>query len=406
MKEIQSIAIKHNTDPNLLLVLVKLVTKKYHKRNSINESSFKYSHGSYEDVAESMSHREKYENTPWMESVQNALTELIELYPKEYNLDVDNLIDMCCIINTNIYGMEDGEQAVGIGMYVHLLLINHSCSPNTTFSVLPNSPKMYCRAMRDIKKGEEITLSYIDLYQPRLNRQKELLETKHFFCQCERCSEPMDESIDALVEGWFCTDTECRSTLVCTTVKTTTKKSKRVQEKKVWKCMSCSKEVRDNIIQEHIENIADSLESADAYYRMGMVDRTKSILNQILEEYADPKKPYRMVPENHLLFNARLKLMNCCTRTKDIIGGLINCQYVIKCFEKIHPYDFEISNYYCHLGDILVNGLNDPKSSSIVKSQQKLLISSLEKAYDIRRKYLGETHPLTNEAKNMIKSIS
>ncbi len=43
------------------------------------------------------------------------------------------------------------------------------------------------RALSDIEKGEEISISYTSLYQSTRNRQLELMETYHFECVCVRC---------------------------------------------------------------------------------------------------------------------------------------------------------------------------------------------------------------------------
>jgi SET and MYND domain-containing protein len=51
----------------------------------------------------------------------------------------------------------------------------------------------------DVKEGEELCYSYIDLYQGRSKRKTELLETKHFDCLCDRCSPPITDSV---VRAW------------------------------------------------------------------------------------------------------------------------------------------------------------------------------------------------------------
>lgn len=405
MTKIRSIAEKHNTDVNLLLILVKTITKKYlyESKNGEHVDYGKNVTGTYEDVMLSISHRDEYENTEWMKAVKGAISDLIKHYPSDYKLDIDSIISLCCTINTNIYLMEDGEQAVGIGLYTHMLLMNHSCIPNTTFSVLPNSPMMYTRAMREIKEGEEVTLSYIDLYQPRSQRIDMLQRTKYFTCQCERCTENMEGSIDALIEGWFCTDLNCRGVLIFKTIPSEVMISK---EKRAWVCQSCSKEVSNRDIVACIDHSERLLNTSNMYYRANIWDKAKQFLIELLDEYANPKNEFRMLPENAILFNTRLKLMNCSTRMGDILGALINCQYVVKCFERVHPYDFEISNYYCHIGDILFKAAKDPKTAPIARAQSKLLRTSLDKAYQIRKDYLGESHPLTKTILKMLEAVS
>lgn len=54
--------------------------------------------------------------------------------------------------------------------------------------------------MRDIKAGEQLTVSYTNITEPRKIRAAELRATKHFVCACERCTEPLATSIDAMLE--------------------------------------------------------------------------------------------------------------------------------------------------------------------------------------------------------------
>ena len=55
--------------------------------------------------------------------------------------------------------------------------------------------------MRDIKAGEQLTVSYTNITEPRKIRAAELRATKHFVCACERCTEPLATSIDASLEA-------------------------------------------------------------------------------------------------------------------------------------------------------------------------------------------------------------
>jgi hypothetical protein len=48
---------------------------------------------------------------------------------------------------------------------------------------------MAVRTLASVSAGEELCVSYIDLYQGRASRQHELRTTKHFDCACARCEE-------------------------------------------------------------------------------------------------------------------------------------------------------------------------------------------------------------------------
>ncbi len=42
-------------------------------------------------------------------------------------------------------------------------------------------------AIKPIKKGDELSISYIDETKPFAERQRILTETYAFICQCEKC---------------------------------------------------------------------------------------------------------------------------------------------------------------------------------------------------------------------------
>jgi hypothetical protein len=77
------------------------------------------------------------------------------------------------------------NSVVGLGVFVCASMLNHSCYPNSFFSADGRSLRV--RTIRPIAAGEEITVPYIDLLQPRRDRMAELLAHKHFLCTCERC---------------------------------------------------------------------------------------------------------------------------------------------------------------------------------------------------------------------------
>lgn len=59
---------------------------------------------------------------------------------------------------------------------------------------------MKVRAVRPIKAGEQLTVSYTNHTEPRKVRAQDLFSTKHFKCACERCSEPLESSVDRYLE--------------------------------------------------------------------------------------------------------------------------------------------------------------------------------------------------------------
>jgi SET domain len=98
------------------------------------------------------------------------------------------------VIRTNGFGIllgqdEKEESRLHCVIYDHLSRVNHGCTPNSShsFSVVSFSGQL--RAVRDIKKGEEIFVNYCDLNLPTAARQK-YLEPYGFQCACPSCTDP------------------------------------------------------------------------------------------------------------------------------------------------------------------------------------------------------------------------
>ena len=75
--------------------------------------------------------------------------------------------------------------------------LNHSCTPSVRPSFSSGTSELHLIAARDIKKGEELTMAYVDVSQhegetvseARNRRRKELSLGWEFACACERCAE-------------------------------------------------------------------------------------------------------------------------------------------------------------------------------------------------------------------------
>ncbi|CAI9116510.1 OLC1v1017675C1 [Oldenlandia corymbosa var. corymbosa] len=153
---------------------------------------------------------------------------------------------MVCLVLTNAVEVQDNKgRNVGIGVYdTAFSWINHSCSPNACYRftemtaevdrnaqlrIYPAAmiddgggegddaagpasdmtrregygPRIIVRSIQDIKKDEEVTISYTDLLQPKVVRHRELLAKYQFSCCCKRCRATpatyVDQALQAIV---------------------------------------------------------------------------------------------------------------------------------------------------------------------------------------------------------------
>lgn len=75
---------------------------------------------------------------------------------------------------------------IGIALDPIACSANHSCTPNA--SVLFDVPRLMMRSLTDIKKGQEIFISYVDITEPFSRRRHHLKQRFCFTCQCPKCS--------------------------------------------------------------------------------------------------------------------------------------------------------------------------------------------------------------------------
>ena len=80
----------------------------------------------------------------------------------------------------------------GSSAYLFISRINHSCCPNCF--AFTNEGKLNIRTIRNVNEGEEITISYIYLYNP-WNERNKILKEYNFICTCERCFLKNDKNL-------------------------------------------------------------------------------------------------------------------------------------------------------------------------------------------------------------------
>ncbi|KAK4621138.1 SET domain and MYND-type zinc finger protein 6 [Fulvia fulva] len=79
------------------------------------------------------------------------------------------------------------DTSLGMGFDPIMCSANHSCDPNA--AALFNQPRQILRALKPIKKGEELFMKYTDVSNPLCVRQAELKGYYFFTCQCPRCKQ-------------------------------------------------------------------------------------------------------------------------------------------------------------------------------------------------------------------------
>ena len=100
------------------------------------------------------------------------------------------------ILDANVFGVDSRkhrDEGWSV-LFPRASLFNHSCDPNAVVDASPH----FCavRAVRMIKKGEEVTVSYLNVFLSRAERQ-DTCDKRGFYCACSKCV--AEEDIDPVV---------------------------------------------------------------------------------------------------------------------------------------------------------------------------------------------------------------
>ncbi|KAI2626785.1 hypothetical protein GGR54DRAFT_486177 [Hypoxylon sp. NC1633] len=90
---------------------------------------------------------------------------------------MSNGFDISSPLDSGVYGS---------GFDNTICAANHSCDPNVVR--VSNQPKTLLRAVKPIKKGDEIFMTYTETSNPYCVRQAALEEMYFFTCQCSKCT--------------------------------------------------------------------------------------------------------------------------------------------------------------------------------------------------------------------------
>ncbi|KAI0004783.1 hypothetical protein F4779DRAFT_621309 [Xylariaceae sp. FL0662B] len=103
-------------------------------------------------------------------------------------------------VMNNSFGLSSALDDIHLGSGFDPLICsaNHSCEPNVV--IISNQPSIALRALRPIKKGEEIFLRYTDVTNPFEMRRADLKQRYFFDCKCSKCLRGPDTPEEAFAK--------------------------------------------------------------------------------------------------------------------------------------------------------------------------------------------------------------
>uniref|UniRef100_A0AAX7UNU8 [histone H3]-lysine(4) N-trimethyltransferase n=1 Tax=Astatotilapia calliptera TaxID=8154 RepID=A0AAX7UNU8_ASTCA len=293
----------------------------------------------------------KDEDNEKREMTEADIARFHRFYSKHLDVpDHKELLTLFSQVGCNGFTIEDDELShLGTAVYPDMALINHSCLPSVIVTYKGTSAEV--RAVQDMKPGDEVLISYIDLLYPTDDRNNRLRESYYFLCDCQECKSKSKDKAKLKVRKQ---SDSIEPDVINNMVRYARKTIREFQEFKHTK----------NILHELLEMCEQSLEEMGAVF--------------------DDSNVYML----HMMYQA----MGICMYMQDLDGAIRYGEKLLKPYSHLYPpYSLNVSSVYLKLGRLYL-GLE----------RQSACTSALKKAMAIMEVAHGKDHFYIEELRKMI----
>lgn len=244
-------------------------------------------------------------------------------------------------VNGNAHGVgasAGSNTDQGFGMFPGLSMLNHSCAPSCCY--VSRGATMEVRAVEHIRKGQELTVQYINLLEPRAVRARQLAETKFFTCACTRCAAPLATSTDRFLEGVRCEKAGCKGVLLAPQQVADAGSSASAAATPAvdqWTCCECGTQKAARTADGR--GCQDAVDAAGRAWQLGMAlmqvrrwPDAKAQFEGALSLCGRPGQPH---PLHVHAIDCRTPLLNCCRGVDDPRGAITHLVEMISAMRTI-----------------------------------------------------------------------
>ncbi|XP_039980664.1 N-lysine methyltransferase SMYD2-B isoform X2 [Xiphias gladius] len=295
-------------------------------------------------IGEMQSHVEDVDNEK-REMNEGHIAGLHRFYSKHLELpDHKELLTLFSQVSCNGFTIEDDELShMGTAVYPDVALINHSCLPSVI--VTYNGTSAEVRAVQDMKPGDEVLISYIDLLYPTDDRNNRLRESYYFTCDCQECKN----------------------------------KSKDQARLKIRKRS-------DPIEPEVISNMVRYARKTIREFRALKHTKTPSELLEMCEQSLE-KMGAVFDDSNVYMLHVMYQAMGVCLYMQDVDGAIRYGEKILKPYNQLYPpYSLNVSSMYLKLGRLYMG-----------MERRSMGIGALKKAMAIMEVAHGKDHHYLTE---------
>ncbi|KAI8325174.1 SET domain-containing protein [Martensiomyces pterosporus] len=352
-----------------------------------------------------------------IKSLQAALKELLAQVPETAKVPLSEAVELACIFNSNQHQLVINNHHV-LGVFpFSSLYFHHSCSPNCVYIGEQNGV-LFIRALADIAANTDLTISYVELYQPREQRRRELLLSRHFWCKCRRCSTLLSKSVDRFMDGIQCT--ECKKGVM---IFEETKEVQDINELmtdisaldqeiqgKFAECETCPAKIEVTRLVDVLKAAITDYGAAHVALQQGDASKARHLLEKFIRDYEDT---HILHPLNAYLVNSYVTLIRTCTHLNDIDRAIKYNSIVLERIQGAEgavPENYpRLAEFNVSLGDMCLkqakrkSANRTPAGRSITRRYLKEARAALESGLRSRSVIYGEDSPRAYEAKKMLE---
>ncbi|XP_020570232.1 N-lysine methyltransferase SMYD2 isoform X2 [Oryzias latipes] len=221
-----------------------------------------------------------------------------------------DLLTLFSQVACNGFTIEDDELShMGTAVYPDVALINHSCLPSVIVTF--NGTLAQVRAVQDMKPGDEVLISYIDLLYPTDDRNSRLRESYYFTCNCLECQNKQKDKVKLKV-----------------------------------------RKQSDPIEPQVISNMTRYAKNTIREFRAMKSTKTPSELLEMCEQSLEEMGAV-FEDSNVYVLHMMYQAMGVCIYMQDADGALRYGEKVARYYSKrYHPYSLNVSSLYLKLGRI------------------------------------------------------
>lgn len=132
-----------------------------------------------------------------IETDKNLTVKVVREFFQRKDVDEETILNLISIIETNGHELPipDANGHINrrlIGVYNSSSFLEHNCGPNCVKTFDMTDKAIVIRSAVPIKKGKNLSISYVDPLWGTNDRSNFLQMTKYFACKCDRCCDPTE----------------------------------------------------------------------------------------------------------------------------------------------------------------------------------------------------------------------